>query len=104
MKKIIDFGEYNNTNSDFNLSGKIKLKVMVFLALFVGLLFFSQLVFANNLATDGQKLSEVESEIKKLERENVDLVTKIASESSLSTLSKKAQKSGFIRPANVIVF
>ena len=87
----------------YNLAGKIKVKVLVLFVLVVITLFTTQLVFANSLATDGQKLAEIESEIERLEAENTTLKAKIAQESSLVVLSQKAQDLGFNKPSKVII-
>lgn len=84
-------------------AGKIRVKILVIFATLVAGLFFAQLVFANNLATDGKKLSRTEEEIQKLEEENTVLKIKIAQNSSLSNLSKKAKEMGFIKPSEVLV-
>ena len=65
--------------------------------------FFTQLVFAGNLAIGGQKLSEVENEIKRLEAENTTLKVEIAKEAALSNLAADAQKLGFEKPKQVII-
>ncbi len=72
------------------------------LFLLVGLV-FTQLVFANNLATGGEKLSQVQDEISTLERENMSLKTEIAKASALTKLSEKAKQSGFIKPQVVTI-
>ena len=82
--------------------GKIKVKILVLIALTITVLFATQIVFAASLATDGQKLSEIEQQIKSLEAENTTLKVEIAKESSLVTLSKKASQLGFIKPSTVI--
>lgn len=87
----------------FNLIGKIRVKVLVVTAVAATALIFVQLVFANNLATDGHKLSNVNDEIARLERENTNLKAQIAQQSSLVSLSKKAQELGFEKPAKVII-
>lgn len=87
----------------FNLIGRIKVKVLVAFTIFALALIFTQLVFANNLATDGNKLSNINKEIAKLERENTSLKTQIAQESSLTVLFQKAKESGFEKPTKVIV-
>lgn len=91
-------------NEIFSLiAGAIRLKV-VFIALFAIIaLFTTQLVFANSLATDGEKLSQVQKEIKRLERENMSLKAEIAQSSALSNLSIKAKGLGFTKPTNVTI-
>ena len=63
---------------------------------------FTQLVFASNLAVDGQKLSQFDEEIRQLEAENTNLRVKIAQESSFTNLYQKAQRLGFQNPSEVI--
>ena len=100
MLPVSDFKIKKKDN--FNLIGKSKVKVLVIIGLLVSASFFAQLVFANNLATDGEKLAKIHEEIKKLEAENTTLKVEIAQESSLNTLSEKAQKLGFAKPSQVI--
>ena len=88
--------------NNFNLIGKIKVRVIVIIGSLVAFSFFAQLVFANNIATDGQKLAQIQNEIKKLESENTTLKVKIAQESSLATLTQKAQELNFRRPSKII--
>jgi cell division protein FtsB len=90
------------TGGNFNLKGKVKVRVLVVFASLVTTLFAAQLVFANNLATDGQKLSQIQGEIKKIEAENMTLKVTIAKESSLAGLSKKAQDMGYQKPSKLI--
>lgn len=102
--------KYTFTNHDcikvkktgFGIPGTVKIKLLFLVGILITGLFFTQLVFANNLATDGQKLSEVQQEIKRLERENMTLKADIAGESSLNTLSIKADILGFKKPSKVI--
>ncbi len=85
------------------LTGSVRLKV-VFLSLFllVGLV-FTQLVFANSLATDGEKLARVQKEIKRLERENISLKAEIAHNSALTNLAQSAKNSGFTKPKTITI-
>lgn len=55
-----------------------------------------QLYITNKLATAGITLTHVENEIRTLSLENEDLRHKIASSSSLMTISARAQTLGFI--------
>jgi len=87
---------------DFNFIGKIKVKILVIAAISVVGLFMAQLVFANKLATDGQKLSLIEEEIRNLEAQNLTLKVSIAQESSLVSISKKAQGLGFEKPSQIL--
>ena len=81
--------------------GKIRLRVLVTVFVLVFALVFTQLVFANNLAVDGQKLSEIDHEIKNLEAQNTTLKVEIASTSALTSLNKRAQELGFVKPQKV---
>src|SRR3989344_4545435 len=98
MIKINDYKFKNSRDESFNLVGKVKVKLLIVLAFF-----FTQLVFAGNLAIGGQKLSEVENEIKRLEAENTTLKVEIAKEAALSNLAADAQKLGFEKPKQVII-
>ncbi len=83
--------------------GSIKVKIIfIFVFLLTGLV-FTQLVFANNLATDGQKLSHYQDEIRQLENENTTLKAEIAQKSSLTNLSKKAEELGFKKPSKLTI-
>lgn len=99
MLPISDYKHKKTQQEQFNFAGKITVKLLVVVSILVGSLFVSQLVFANNLATDGQKLSSVDEEIQKLEAENTTLKMQIATVSSFNNLSKKAQELGFGKPS-----
>ena len=103
MSKLTDFKNKTNKNGNYNLVGKVKVKLLIVLAFVVIASFFTQLVFAGNLAVGGQKLSEVENEIKRLEAENTTLKVEIAKEAALSNLAADAQKLGFEKPKQVII-
>lgn len=77
--------------------GKAKLQIMFTIGLLTLALVFGQLVFANNLATDGERLSKIEDEISQLEAENMSIRMEIAKKSSLTNLSQKAEKIGYLR-------
>lgn len=94
MLPISDFKPVKNKKS-FNLIGKIKVKIVLVVATLVVSLMTTQLVFANGLATTGLELSEIENEINRLEVKNRVLKVEIAKESSLATLSLKANDLGF---------
>lgn len=102
MLPISDYKHKNINRDQFNFAGKITVKLLVVVSLLVASLFVSQLVFANNLATDGQRLSTVDLEIQKLEAENTTLKVQIANASSFVSLTKKAQELGFIKPSRQI--
>jgi len=88
---------------NYNLIGRVKVQLLVVLATFVIGLFFAQLVFANNLATDGQKLADIQKQIADLKAQNMTLKTQIAQASSFISLSKKAADMGFVSPKDPIV-
>lgn len=87
----------------FNLIGKVKVHVVIFLSSAAVLLIAIQLVFAASLATDGQKISQIEDEIKRFESENSSLRIQIAKHSSLTNLAQRAQDLGFKSPSRIII-
>lgn len=97
---LSDYKIKNRTS--YNLIGKIKIKVLVGCTVAVTSLFSVQLVAANNLATDGEKLSAVEHEITQIEAQNTSLKMEVAKESSLSSLANKAKEMGFAKPSKII--
>ena len=99
--KTIQIHSRKKENS-FNLIGKIKLRLLVISSFLLFILLFAQLVFANNLATGGQKVAGVEEEIQRLEAENTSIQAQIAKTSSLKNLSQKAQELGFSEPSKII--
>lgn len=100
--KYYDY-KIKNNQTNLNLVGKIKVKLLVVATLMVFTLIFAQLVFANSLAVDGQKLSKIEEQIKSLEAENTTLKVEIAKESALSNLDDKAEQKGFKKPKEIII-
>lgn len=103
MKYTFTYHDYKkDIKPSFSKLGTIKIKLLFFIGILITGLFFTQLVFANNLATDGQKLSDVQREMRRLERDNMTLKVAIASESSLTNLTKKADFLGFKKPSKVI--
>jgi len=91
-----------NINNKTNYDGKIKVKLVLFIGITVTFLIFTQLVYAGNLAVDGQRLADIEEHIKILEDDNITLKVDIAKETSLATLSQKAQKLGYQKPEKII--
>ncbi len=87
---------------DWGSIGKIRLRVLIAFGIFLSGLFLTQLVFAANLSTDGQKLAIAQEAIAKFESENADLKAQIAQESSLTTLSQKAKALGFSTSPKII--
>ena len=101
MLPVSDFGK--SQNKEKKHAGGVKVKLAVAISAAATMLFFTQLVFANGLAVDGQKIAQVEEEIQKLESENTILKVEISKKSSLVSLSKKAQEDGFKKPSLIIV-
>ena len=85
-----------------NSLGRVKIKFLIILAIVLGVLLSTQLVFATNLSTDGQALASIEKEIQKEETKSLQLRTKIAQTSALINLSQKAQQLGFSHPEKII--
>ncbi len=88
---------------NYNFIGRVRVRLLVALTVLVVGLFFTQLVFANSLATDGQKLAQIQSQITSLQAHNMTLRVQIAQASSFQTLSKKATELGFVSPQKLIV-
>ena len=97
-----DFSVIKKEKSNLNL-GKIKVGLLVTFTIIAIALILTQLVFANNLATDGERLAQIEADIERLAAENTTLKVKISEEASLASLSKKAQGAGFTKPSKVII-
>ena len=60
------------------------------------------MVFSSNLAIDGQKLSNINSELELLESENNKLRVEIAKESSFYSLTIEASELGFSEPSKIV--
>lgn len=101
---VIDFKriEKRRKSLSWQTIGRINVKVLIMISFLVLILLMAQLIFANHLATDGAKLSQVETEIQKVEAENTTLRVKIASVSSLTSLIKKAKLLGFSESSTII--
>lgn len=72
--------------------------VFVILAVILFILIGIQLVLANHLAAQGQKASDLEAKIKKIEEENKDLKMQINKQGSLKEVQEKAERLGFKKP------
>lgn len=101
MLPVSDF-RFVKKKTHFHLIGVIKVKVLLSFFILAFILFLTQLVFANSLATDGQKLSKIAGEIQDFEEQNTNLKVEIAKISSFSFLSQKAQELGFAKPQQII--
>ncbi len=75
--------------------GKPIIIILVLLALF---LMFAQLIISNQVATSSEKLSQILSEVERLERENRDLAVQIHQKGSILKLKEMAAKQGFSEP------
>jgi hypothetical protein len=82
--------------SRFNLNHVL----LIFIALLVGV----QVYVSNQAATSGEKLSQLESDIIKLEDENRNLLSENVNQMSLHELALKAEQLGYIEPEEVINF
>ncbi|HSX18702.1 MAG TPA: hypothetical protein VLE91_01050 [Candidatus Saccharimonadales bacterium] len=91
-----------NIQIETNLIGRVKVKILVVFCFVFASLIGAQLVFANNLATDGPKISEIYTQIDQIEAQNTQLKVQIAQNSALASLQKEAQSQGFAKPAKVI--
>lgn len=96
------FEHVQSVNIPWESLGKVKIKILLLLTIILTGLLSAQLVFATNLSTDGQKLTSVEKQIDSQETESLNLRSKIAEVSSLTSLSQKAQKMGFATPEKII--
>ncbi|MBI3282466.1 hypothetical protein HYZ70_00115 [Candidatus Curtissbacteria bacterium] len=102
MLPVPDFNRIKEKGNNFNLLGKAKVKILIVASCILLAMITAQLVFAANLATDGEKLSRIYEEMEKLEAENTKLRIEIAQDSSLTNLAKLAEESGFAKPSKVI--
>ncbi len=73
-----------------------------FLTLTVGVLIGLELVIANHLATTGDQLAQINSEIERLKGENLQLRSEIAQKTSLVNIEKEAQKLGLVKASNYL--
>jgi len=88
--------------STWNSLGKIKIRLLITFSFLLITLFATQLVFATNLATDGEKLAQMEREIQTKQSENANLKTEIARQSSLTSLQERAKTLGFSSNPKII--
>ena len=103
MLPVSDFKIREKKRKNFNLFGKIRIKLLVVFSFAVAALFATQLVFASNLAIDGQKMSQADEQINQLEEENTRLKVQIAQESSLASLTKRAEDLGYKTPQDILI-
>lgn len=77
--------------------------ILTTLFLAIGVLTFVKIAVSNRISTNGVVLGEVQEKIDKYQTENTILKEKILSLSSLSALSQKATKMGFVEEKNAFV-
>jgi len=82
-----------------NNKGSALLILVIFLVVFLTL---GQLVVSHYLATMGEKLSLLEAEARRLERENQILEEEIKLSGSLFKISLRAQELGFVKTTVVL--
>lgn len=66
------------------------------------ILAIGQIILSNRLATSGGELQKINKQIEMIEAENKRLQNEIAQKISLSEISVKAKKRGFVREPKVI--
>ena len=74
-------------------------KVLIFVLILLGIF---QVIVSNQLANAGEKLTQIEEEIKILEEKNEWFKREIAISSSLTTIAEKAEEMGFLRVENFL--
>ena len=74
-------------------------KILIFVLILLGVF---QVIVSNQLANAGEKLTQIEEEIKILEEKNEGLKKEIAVSSSLTTIAEKAEEIGFLRSENFL--
>jgi hypothetical protein len=75
-----------------------KARILIAVILFVVIaLSIMQVVVANSIATHGIELAHMQSEIKKIKRENFVIREKILQKSSLTEIASRAGELGFVR-------
>lgn len=79
---------------------KIKISVIIFTIVF--LLSMVQLVIAHNLATAGEKVRLLETQISLLEKENNKLSAEISQTASLARIAGEAEKLGLTKATQVL--
>jgi|GEM_PF-6840220 len=79
-------------------------KIITFMIGFIVIaLSFIQIIIANQTASSGERMRNIDSEKERIIEENQQLEIEIAKNSSLVEIEKKANKIGFI-PANSFIF
>ena len=74
------------------------------LGTFVAIIALIQVIILNQYSTFGEKLTEINTKIEYVEKENNRLAQDIASASSMITVSKKAETLGFLGTSGIVSF
>lgn len=94
----IKFPKYSQIPKDSRKPRKV-LFLMGFLIFLLGV---ANIIFSCSLATSGEKLRSLDSEIQRLEKNNQDLKKKEVSLSSYAILSQRAHQLGFVKSSSVV--
>lgn len=79
---------------------KTRISIIIFMIVF--LLSLIQLIISHNLATSGEKVRLLETEISLLEKENNKLSAEINQIASLSRIASEAEKMGLTKATQVL--
>lgn len=95
---------YSRKKLRFSLSNFIRPRSLLILFSAVGaILLLAQLLIANKLATDGEKVSKIEELTLLLEEEDVNLANQVVTLGSLNQIAKRAQELGLVKVNRVEV-
>lgn len=78
-------------------------KILKFVVGIVIILTLVQIVVSNNLSTTGVALGNLDDQIAQYRKENAILREKLLTESSLTNISQKAEKLGFLASKTTVV-
>lgn len=94
----IKFPKYSQIPKDSRQPRKVFF-LMAILIFFLGVV---NIIFSCNLATSGEKLRSLKTEIQKLEKNNQDLEKKVVDLSSYAVLSQRANQLGFVKTSSIV--
>lgn len=83
------------------LSGRFKFAFGL-LGIVILILVFIQLALSNFLAIQGEKISSIDAQIKKIQLDNNVLKSQIAQAGSIHKIMKKAEEQGLKKPQNFL--
>ena len=72
------------------------------MAVLIFTLAVANIIFSGSLATNGEKIKNLKSEIQRLEKNNQDLKNKEVNLSSYASLSQRAHQLGFVKSPSVV--